>query len=232
MLRAILIVVGGLFCLSGATFVLPESSLKDATSWLVGTEAVDEFWPSAPLFAYVVRTSLLAYLWIGAVLLVAATNPVRHKVQIHIAIVGLFLLGVLCFVIGVSHGVPTRWYLIDTLFSLIAAGLLVAFRPGRETRQAKPSARKRGQAKKTEKEIGRVSHYFGKIRVAAIEITAGRLSVGDTIHFEGHTSDFTQTVDSLQIDGKPVQQARRGQSVGIQVIKPAREHDAVFKISD
>ena len=227
MLRVILIVIGGLFCLSGAMLVLPESPLKDAIGWFAGAETVEEFWSTAPLFAYALRTSLVAYLWIGVVLLVAATNPDRHKVQIYIAIVGLFLLAVVCFVTGFSHGVPTSWYLLDALFSLVAAALLVAFRPGREKRQVK-----RAQIRKTGKEIGRVAHYFGKIRVAAIEITAGRLSVGDTIRIKGNTSDFTQTVDSLQIDGEPVQEARRGQSVGIQVIKHAREHDVVLKVSD
>ena len=49
-----------------------------------------------------------------------------------------------------------------------------------------------------EQKIGVVSHYFGKIEVAAIELTEGELRVGDTIHVKGHTSDFTQTVDSMQ----------------------------------
>ena len=79
--------------------------------------------------------------------------------------------------------------------------------------------------------IGRVTHYFGKIGVAAIEITAGSLSVGDTLHFKGHTSDFTHKVDSMQIDSKPVQQALPGQSVGIKLTEHAREHDMVYKLS-
>ena len=32
--------------------------------------------------------------------------------------------------------------------------------------------------------IGVVTHYFGKIKVAALELTAGELSVGDTIHID------------------------------------------------
>ena len=83
-----------------------------------------------------------------------------------------------------------------------------------------------------EQQIGRVTHYFGKIQVAAIEITEGTLSVGDTIHFKGHTSDFTQTVDSMQIEGESVQQASAGQGVGIRVIEHAREHDDVYKVTD
>lgn len=81
-----------------------------------------------------------------------------------------------------------------------------------------------------EVELGKVTHYFGKIGVAAIEITQDSLAVGDTIHVKGHTSDFTQRVDSMQIDGQPVEEATVGQSVGIQVPEHAREHDTVYKI--
>jgi translation elongation factor EF-1alpha len=84
----------------------------------------------------------------------------------------------------------------------------------------------------SEQEIGRVTHYFGKIGVAALEITAGGLAVGDTIHVKGHTSDFTQTIDSMQIDGKEVEAARPGESVGIRVKDHAREHDVVFKVTE
>ena len=81
-----------------------------------------------------------------------------------------------------------------------------------------------------EVELGRVTHYFGKIGVAAIEITQDTLAVGDTIHVVGHTSDFTQKIDSMQIDGKPVPEAAAGQSVGIKVAEHAREHDTVYKV--
>ncbi|MFW6124857.1 MAG: hypothetical protein ACOC46_01805, partial [Pirellulales bacterium] len=44
------------------------------------------------------------------------------------------------------------------------------------------------EAAMPEEEIGRVTHYFGKIGVAAIDITRGKLAVGDTIRIKGHTS--------------------------------------------
>lgn len=83
-----------------------------------------------------------------------------------------------------------------------------------------------------ETEIGRVTHYFGKIGVAAIEITQGSLSVGDTIHIKGHTSDFTQKVDSMQLDNQPVTTATAGQAIGIKVKEHARQHDVVYKVTD
>jgi translation initiation factor IF-2 len=81
-----------------------------------------------------------------------------------------------------------------------------------------------------EVELGRVTHYFSKIGVAAIEITQDTLAVGDTIHVKGHTSDFSQKIDSMQIDGKSVEEVTVGQSVGLKVIEHAREHDMVYKV--
>ena len=94
-----------------------------------------------------------------------------------------------------------------------------------------PARRKEG-VEMAEEEIGKITHYFGKIGVAAIEITSGTLAVGDTIHVKGHTSDFTLLVDSMQIDMKEVQEAGVGQSVGIRVPEHAREHDVVHKVTD
>ena len=82
----------------------------------------------------------------------------------------------------------------------------------------------------TEVELGRVTHYFSKIGVAAIEIERESLAVGDTIHIKGHTSDFREKIDTMQIDGKSVAEATVGQSIGLRVKEHAREHDQVFKV--
>ena len=81
-----------------------------------------------------------------------------------------------------------------------------------------------------EVELGKITHYFSKIGVAAIQITQDTLRVGDTIHVKGHTSDFTQKIDAMQIDGTSVGEATVGQSIGLRVKDHAREHDHVFKV--
>ncbi|MEE9279834.1 MAG: translation elongation factor-like protein [Myxococcota bacterium] len=81
-----------------------------------------------------------------------------------------------------------------------------------------------------EQKVGEVSHYFGGISVAALELS-GELRVGDTIHIKGHTSDFVQTVDSMQIEHDSVESAGAGDSVGIKVAEHARQHDEVFKVT-
>lgn len=82
-----------------------------------------------------------------------------------------------------------------------------------------------------EEEIGRVSHYYSKIGVAAIELDGGGLKVGDTVHILGHTTDLTMPVESLQIEHESVQEAPRGQAVGVRVPDHVREHDRVFKVT-
>ena len=82
-----------------------------------------------------------------------------------------------------------------------------------------------------EQKIGLITHYFGKIRVAALSITDGELSVGDTVHIKGHTSDFTQRVESMQIEHQTVEVARPGDDIAMTVTHHAREHDVVYKVT-
>jgi len=83
----------------------------------------------------------------------------------------------------------------------------------------------------SERKIGVVSHYWGKLGVAGVSITDGELKVGDTIHIKGHTSDFTQSVESMQIESQSVEVAGPGDDVGIEVVEHARGHDEVFKVT-
>jgi translation initiation factor IF-2 len=82
-----------------------------------------------------------------------------------------------------------------------------------------------------EEKIGFVSNYFGKISVAAIEITNGVVAVGDRLHFLGHTTDFESTIHSMQIEHKAVTGAKKGDSVGIHLPEKVREGDKVYKIA-
>ena len=78
--------------------------------------------------------------------------------------------------------------------------------------------------------IGEVTHYFNKIGVAAIKIISGELKKGDTIHIKGHTTDFTQEIDSIQVEHQPVEVAKTGDEIGIKVDNMVREGDEVFKV--
>ncbi|MDP6642048.1 MAG: translation elongation factor-like protein [Candidatus Nanoarchaeia archaeon] len=80
-----------------------------------------------------------------------------------------------------------------------------------------------------EKKIGKIFSYYANIGVAAIDLTDGALKTGDKIHIKGHTTDVTQTVDSMQVEHKEVKAAKKGSSVGIKVSDRVRPNDDVFK---
>ena len=82
-----------------------------------------------------------------------------------------------------------------------------------------------------EKEIGKITHYFGKVGVAIVEL-ANTLKIGDTIHIKGHTSDWQQNVDSMQIEHDAIEEAKKGDVVGINSKDHAREGDTVFLITE
>ncbi|MBW2056286.1 MAG: hypothetical protein JRJ26_02190 [Deltaproteobacteria bacterium] len=82
-----------------------------------------------------------------------------------------------------------------------------------------------------EEKVGTVIKYFSKIGVAAVKLE-GTLSVDDTIHVQGHTTDFTQKVGSMQIENRNVDRAGPGADVGIKVQDRVREHDTVYKVTD
>ena len=78
--------------------------------------------------------------------------------------------------------------------------------------------------------IGVVAHYFTEISVAVIKLESGTLRVGDNIHIRGHTTDFGQRVDSLQVNHAPVVEVGPNDDFGIKVRDHAREHDVVYKV--
>ena len=77
-------------------------------------------------------------------------------------------------------------------------------------------------------QIGHITHFFSKISVAIVELTAA-LAVGDKILVKGPATDFEQVVGSMQIEHQSVQQAESGQSIGLKTVQHVREKDVVYK---
>lgn len=81
-----------------------------------------------------------------------------------------------------------------------------------------------------DKQIGKVTHYYDKINVAVVELI-GNLKVGDAIKIVGHGSEFTQVVNSMQIEHEKLEEAHKDQEIGLQVDKSVKEGDVVFKVT-
>jgi translation initiation factor IF-2 len=83
-----------------------------------------------------------------------------------------------------------------------------------------------------EERIGVVTDYLDRIGVAVIRLTDGDLRVGDRMRIVGRATELRQTVESLQIEHRPVEEALRGAEVAVKVADPVRHHDQVFRIRD
>lgn len=81
------------------------------------------------------------------------------------------------------------------------------------------------------KQVGTVTHYFDHISVAVLNLTAA-LKNGDRIHILGHSTDFEQVVDSMQIEHQPVEKAKPGEDIAIKVAQRVHPNDKVFKLKD
>ncbi len=100
----------------------------------------------------------------------------------------------------------------------------------------KKTVKKTGVSKKISKAkpaktkiIGTITHYFPKVRAAVVKLKAP-LSVGDNIKIKGHSTDITQTADSIQIDRTAINSAKKGQEIGLLVNSRVRQGDIVYKI--
>jgi putative protease len=77
-------------------------------------------------------------------------------------------------------------------------------------------------------EIGKVTNFYSKINVAVVQLTAP-MNAGDKILIKGDTTNFEQTVDSMQIEHKNIPKAEASQSVGLKVNDRVRPGDIVYK---
>lgn len=77
--------------------------------------------------------------------------------------------------------------------------------------------------------IGKITHYFGNIGVAVIELS-DTLKVGDDIRIIGGETDFTQIIESMEVEHKKVEEAEKGDSVGLKIGQKVREGYKVYKL--
>ena len=105
----------------------------------------------------------------------------------------------------------------------------------------KKAGSRKGASKKTKikapkapeimlEKIGRVTHYFPHVNAAAVIILKNSLKVGEEIYIKGHTTDFKEKVDSMQLDHVPVQEGKKKQEIGLRVKSRVRIGDSVYKV--
>jgi hypothetical protein len=79
------------------------------------------------------------------------------------------------------------------------------------------------------KQVGVITHYFGRIKVCVVKLTQGTVLIGDKLTIRGVKTKFVQKVWSMQIESNDVKVARKGQLIGLKVDKLVAVGDKVYK---
>jgi len=98
---------------------------------------------------------------------------------------------------------------------------------GKKGKQVKASKKK---SELGLEKIGEVTHYFPHVNAAAVTLLKDGLKVGDKIYLKGHTTDFKETVQSIQLDHASIQEGKKGQEIGLLVKSRVRIGDSVYRI--
>lgn len=78
--------------------------------------------------------------------------------------------------------------------------------------------------------IGKITHYFDKIKVAVIKLDKAGLKKGDKIKIIGHGKEFEQEITSMQVEHKEIEKAKKGSEFGMKMDEDVKPGDLIFKI--
>ncbi|OQA93187.1 MAG: hypothetical protein BWY24_00709 [Microgenomates group bacterium ADurb.Bin219] len=84
--------------------------------------------------------------------------------------------------------------------------------------------------KLADQKVGKIIHFYDKIGVAVVEVS-DTLAVGDTVKISGHGNEFTQSVSSMQVEHEQIEEAKKGQTVGMKLDQAASEGDEIYKVT-
>jgi putative protease len=99
----------------------------------------------------------------------------------------------------------------------------------RKAAAKKAAVKKAAGIESTMEKVGEVTHYFPHVNAAAVKMLKSGLKIGDEVYIKGHTSDFREVVESMQLDHVPITEGKRGQEIGLLVKSRVRIGDGVYR---
>ena len=78
--------------------------------------------------------------------------------------------------------------------------------------------------------LGKIYHYYPKIKVGLIRLNSGKLKLNDEVYITGKTTGAVKhKINSMEINHKKVSEAKKGDDVGIE-LPICRKGDEVYKV--
>ncbi len=121
-LKICLWITGILCLLSVVGLFLPVSACESIAAFF-GIETL----PDSPLIMYAIRTMAATFTGVGVYFIILALNPVKYGVLVPFSGIVAVFIGVVCFITGLTVGMPAKWFLGDTLSCLVLGLLILMF---------------------------------------------------------------------------------------------------------
>jgi putative protease len=77
-------------------------------------------------------------------------------------------------------------------------------------------------------QVGYITHYFPKIKVALVKLCQRSLKIGEEVAFEGEKTFFEQKIESMEREKETITKGNKGEEVGIKVNQKVRIGDNLF----
>jgi translation elongation factor EF-1alpha len=100
----------------------------------------------------------------------------------------------------------------------------------RGARPKKAPAKVKAKSELSLEKVGEITHYFPRVKAAVVTVLKDSIRAGDNIYIKGHTTDFKEKVQSMQLDHTPIEEARKGQEIGLLVKSRVRIGDSVYRL--
>jgi len=94
----------------------------------------------------------------------------------------------------------------------------------------KAAAKAKAKPELALEKVGEIIHYFPHVNAAVVKVLKNSIKVGDNIYIKGHTSDFKEKIQSMQLDHVSIGEATKGQEIGLLVKSRVRIGDSVYRL--
>ena len=93
-------------------------------------------------------------------------------------------------------------------------------------------AEQRGSVATQSKEyVGRITNYYGRLKVAEMKLDSGFIETGDRLYIQGPTSGSVElAADEIRTDAGRVEKANKGETLSVSSATVLRRGDKVYKI--
>jgi hypothetical protein len=115
--------IAGIVCLLSVFGIFLPISTWQSIAKIFGIKSL----PDSLLLLYAVRTVSATFIAVGVFFIILALAPMKCGIMVPFSGIASIFIGVVCAITGPTVGMPTLWFLSDSLSCVVLGALIVVF---------------------------------------------------------------------------------------------------------